>query len=290
MVKGGSWSFLASSVAKGSIVLSKAIEKHFAFEAEISRLRHHVSVLSKRLHSVTVEKQVLEDIVKSTMSGEEKPLEDKEVAGEGTKNEAAPSVAEEDGTMYVAEEKEDKEEENATMSVAEVAREMWMIVASPVRAQEPEPCVAEPTSEVVPEMAKEYNRFAMHLVEEMELEDTPPPRSVLSRVAEVLGRCERLREVEERLSMEKERYVEEHRSHCLDAPEELKEIDRNSGNTVGEGRRLESSGDENMVIGGVIVAGCASTKRKNAARRKKRKLLREGEKEKAEYYKGWVPL
>jgi len=89
MVKGGSSSFSTSSIAKGSIVLSNAIEKQFALEAEVSRLRHHVSVLSRRLHSVTLEKQILEDIVASTMSEVEPPLDKEEVAEE----EAAPSVA-----------------------------------------------------------------------------------------------------------------------------------------------------------------------------------------------------
>jgi len=89
MIKRGSSSFLASSVAKWSIVLSKAIEKQFALKAEISRLRHHISVLSKRLPSVTLEKQILEDIVELTTSGEKEPLSEEEVADE----EAAPSVA-----------------------------------------------------------------------------------------------------------------------------------------------------------------------------------------------------
>ena len=44
MVKTNNTKFSAASVAKGSVVLSKAIEKNFALEAEISRLRHHVSV------------------------------------------------------------------------------------------------------------------------------------------------------------------------------------------------------------------------------------------------------
>ena len=49
MVKTSATKFSAASVAKGSVVLSKVIEKNFALEAEVSRLRHHVSVLSKRL-------------------------------------------------------------------------------------------------------------------------------------------------------------------------------------------------------------------------------------------------
>jgi len=63
MVKRGSSSFSAASVAKGSVVLSRAVEKSFALEAEISRLRHHVSVLSRRLHLVCKERDELEELV-----------------------------------------------------------------------------------------------------------------------------------------------------------------------------------------------------------------------------------
>src|SRR5437588_775743 len=40
----------ASSALRSSVVLSRAVEKTFALEAEVSRLRHHVSILSQRLH------------------------------------------------------------------------------------------------------------------------------------------------------------------------------------------------------------------------------------------------
>ena len=60
IVKHTSVKFSATSVAKGSVVLSKAVEKNFALESEISRLRHHVSVLLKRLHLVTLERNNLQ--------------------------------------------------------------------------------------------------------------------------------------------------------------------------------------------------------------------------------------
>ena len=60
MVKRSSVKFCATSVAKGSVVLSKAIEKNFALEGEISHLGHHVSVLSRRLHTVTFERNYFE--------------------------------------------------------------------------------------------------------------------------------------------------------------------------------------------------------------------------------------
>src|SRR5437879_3093513 len=40
----------AASSLRSSAVLSRAVEKNFALEAEVSRLRHHVSILSQRLH------------------------------------------------------------------------------------------------------------------------------------------------------------------------------------------------------------------------------------------------
>jgi len=281
MVKRGSSTFSTSSVARGSIVLSKAFEKQFALEAEISQLRHHVLVLSKRLHSVTLEKQVLEDIVESTMSGERQPLDEEEVAEE----EAAPSVAGEESrsatVIVVGEEKEKATEivagevlEDATVGMASEEDEARMIVASPVVAQEPEPSVAEPTSCEVPEMAEDCNRFAMDLVED--IEPTPPPPPVSSRrteLAEMMRRVQGLAKMQKELIEGKKEWE---KNNCPYSTGE--EIDK------GTGRRLGSSGDENAVIGGVIVAGGASTKRKNAAQRKKRKLIREEERRENE---GW---
>ena len=60
MVKHTSVKFSAASVAKGSVVVSKAVEKNFTLESEISRVRHHVSVLSRRLHTATLERNYLE--------------------------------------------------------------------------------------------------------------------------------------------------------------------------------------------------------------------------------------
>jgi len=79
---------------------------------------------------------------------------------------------------------------------------------------------------------------------------------------------------------------EEIRGPCIEAPETKEEIVEDSGNTVGEERRLGSSGDKDAVIRGVIVAGGTSTKRKNAARRRKRKLIR-SEREEEEMKSRW---
>src|SRR5205807_8101215 len=48
-----------STALRSSVVLSRAVEKTFALEAEVSRLRHHVSVLSRRLHHAEKENAVL---------------------------------------------------------------------------------------------------------------------------------------------------------------------------------------------------------------------------------------
>ncbi|PUU72418.1 hypothetical protein B9Z19DRAFT_1137665 [Tuber borchii] len=58
MVKRGSSTFSAFSVARSGVVLSKSVEKCLALEAEVSRLRHHVSVLSRRLHHCEKERKV----------------------------------------------------------------------------------------------------------------------------------------------------------------------------------------------------------------------------------------
>src|SRR5437899_1915670 len=49
----------ASSALRSSVVLSRAVEKTFALEAEVSRLRHHVSILSRRLHCTAKELSTL---------------------------------------------------------------------------------------------------------------------------------------------------------------------------------------------------------------------------------------
>jgi len=126
MVKRGSSTFSATSVAKGSVVLSRTVEKNFALEAEVSRLRHHVSVLSRRLHQVTLERDGLVDMVVPTMKFDEeawgrRPRVDEEVAEEEEENEAALSVAreekEEEAALSMAGE---EEEEEAALSVAEI--------------------------------------------------------------------------------------------------------------------------------------------------------------------------
>jgi len=61
MVKRGSTTFSATKVAKAGLVASAVLQKIMDLEKEVSRLRHHVSVLSKRNH--VLQKEV--DISKS---------------------------------------------------------------------------------------------------------------------------------------------------------------------------------------------------------------------------------
>ena len=84
------------------MVLSKAVEKNFALESEISRLRHHVSVLSKRLHSVTLERNYFESLslelqAREVTRDEREPSGDvvaEEVKVAVFRGEVAPTVAE----------------------------------------------------------------------------------------------------------------------------------------------------------------------------------------------------
>jgi len=50
MAKRGSTSFSATKVAKSGLVLAEALGRVLELEKEVSRLRHHISVLSKRNH------------------------------------------------------------------------------------------------------------------------------------------------------------------------------------------------------------------------------------------------
>ena len=64
MVKTKNTKFSSASVAKWSVVLSRTVDKNFALEAEVSRLRHHESILWKRLHRTTREKEIVKSIIR----------------------------------------------------------------------------------------------------------------------------------------------------------------------------------------------------------------------------------
>ena len=61
MVRRGSSSFSATSVAKTGVVLSRTVAKTLSLEDEVSRLRHHVSVISRRLHLCKKERDALRE-------------------------------------------------------------------------------------------------------------------------------------------------------------------------------------------------------------------------------------
>jgi len=63
MVKRGSTTFLATKVAKVGLAASAALMKIIELEKEVSRLRHHVSVLSKRNHALNKEAERRRDDV-----------------------------------------------------------------------------------------------------------------------------------------------------------------------------------------------------------------------------------
>ena len=59
MVKRGSSTFSAAAVMRSGLALGRTVEKTLALEAEVSRLRNHISVLSRRLHLSTQESESL---------------------------------------------------------------------------------------------------------------------------------------------------------------------------------------------------------------------------------------
>ena len=141
MVKTQNTRFSAASVTKGSVVLSRTVEKNFALEAEISRLRHYVLILSKRLHTTTREKEILESILRQF---------GKKAKGEPSGDMVAEAVEIMDATEKVADNRE--EVRPACEEVAEDKR----VAKVDDEADEDEPHVAEPGMEV----ASGYNRYA----------------------------------------------------------------------------------------------------------------------------------
>jgi len=59
MVKRGCSTFFAAAVARSGVALGRTVEKTLALEAEVSHLRHHISVLSRRLHLSALENEFL---------------------------------------------------------------------------------------------------------------------------------------------------------------------------------------------------------------------------------------
>jgi len=142
MVKRGSSTFSATMVARSGLALGRTVEKALALKAEVSRLRHHISVLSRRLHLWALESESVRrelDALRSVA-----PL-----SREGDGAEAFPlgeEVADEVAVLAPV-------AEPAALTVASLGVHVEALtvttVASAVMAQEPEPDVAEPVLPVV---------------------------------------------------------------------------------------------------------------------------------------------
>jgi len=143
MVKRGSSTFSAAAVARSGLALGLSVEKTLALEAEVSRLRHHISVLSRRLHLSTLESESLRRELDAL--GSVAPL-----SREGDGAEASSPLGEEvaDEVVVLA-----PVAEPAAPTVASLGAHVGALtvttVASAVMAQEPEPDVAEPVLPVV---------------------------------------------------------------------------------------------------------------------------------------------
>ena len=108
MAKRGTTTFSATKVAKAGLAASAALQRILDLEKEVSKLRHHVSVLSKRNHGLKKEMEGMRE------RGEEE--KDEEVASQ---KEPEPAVAE-----TVAEPSESEEEaESVASSVAPMSTE-----------------------------------------------------------------------------------------------------------------------------------------------------------------------
>ena len=142
MVKRGSSTFSPATVARSGLALGRTVEKTLALEAEVSHLRYHISVLSRRLHLLALESESLRcelDALRSVA-----PL-----SREGDGAEASPlreEVADEVAVLAPV-------AEPAALTVASLGVHVEALtvstVASAVMAQQPEPGVAEPGLPVV---------------------------------------------------------------------------------------------------------------------------------------------
>jgi len=265
MVKTNNTKFSTTSVAKGSVVLSRAVEKNFALEAEISRLRHHVSALSKRLHVVTLERRIFEDIVNQRQCpncpGEGEPSGD--VVAEG--------VEKMDATEEVADDR--REVRPACEEVAEefMEDEPQQVVAVFRGLGKVEPQVAEPVMEV----DERYNRFALDLVPHDQEESIQVPLISQPSLSNVVvredsgspeGKYERMRTV-----------FEEEQSRIK---EEVEKAPKRIGEDLEE---VSGSGEEDAVTGGMIVTVSSSQKAKKKRNKKKRKSKTSEEKNEEGY-------
>jgi len=148
MVKRGSSTFSAAAVARSGLALGLSVEKTLALEAEVSRLRHHISVLSRQLHLSTRESESLRlelDALRSVA-----PLS-REGDGAEASSPRREEVADEVAVLAPV-------AEPAVLTVASLGAHVEALtvttVASAVMVQEPEPGVAEPVLLVVEQVER----------------------------------------------------------------------------------------------------------------------------------------
>jgi len=142
MVKRGSSSISAAAVVRSGLALGRTVEETLALEAEVSRLRHHISVLSRRLHLSALESESLRRELDALPSVAPLSREGDGAEASPLREEVADEVAEHVPVAVPA-----------ALTVASLGAHVEALtvttVASAVMAQEPEPGVAEPGLPVV---------------------------------------------------------------------------------------------------------------------------------------------
>ena len=142
MVKRSSSTFSAAAVARSGLALGRTVEKTLALEAEVSRLRHHVSVLSRRLHLLALESESLHGELDACRSVAL-------LSREGDGAEASPLREEVADVVAVLAPVAEPAAPTVASLRAHVEALTVTTLASAVMAQEPEPGVAEPELPVV---------------------------------------------------------------------------------------------------------------------------------------------
>ena len=271
MVKTNNTKFSAASIAKGSVVLSRTVEKNFALEAEVSRLRHHVSILSKRLHTTTREKEILESILRQF--------------GEKAKGEPSGDVVAEEVEITDTTEEVADDQEEVRPTCEEVAEEK-SVAEMDDEANEDEPQVAVPGMEV----ACGYNRYAQDLVPYDQKESIQVPREVDDIVKEKVATSKKIEELEKegreliKILPSSLSDMDKAKEMVRLFEEEVEELKRRISKKIEVKEKeeiinLNKLEDEDVVMGGIIVAGGASKKAKKKKNKKKRKSKATGNEE-----------
>jgi len=163
MVKRGSTTFSATKVVKAGLVALAALPKIMDLEKEVSKLRHHVSVLSKRNHKLQKE-----------ADGRKK--EEEAVSSEV----ASPDRVEEPEPQVVAE----PLERMSGMIVAEEEEDVWVApVAKPAVAESRVALVIEKPEVALVRLSKGKRR-RMYVEEGSEAEESKTKKSEVEVVVE----------------------------------------------------------------------------------------------------------